>query len=42
MGEALQSLNRILQYRQQRDRADVQESLAFMQFAQQKRAYDVK
>ena len=42
MGEALQSLNRILQYQQQRDRADVQESLQFMQFAQQKRAYDVK
>ena len=42
MGEALQSLNRILQYRQQRDRADVQESLQFMQAAQQKRAFDIQ
>ena len=42
MSQALQALNRILQYQQQRDRADVQESLAFMQFAQQKRASEVK
>ena len=53
MGEALQSLNRILQYRQQRDRDDVQEALQLMQFAQssklaeaqltqQKRAADIQ
>lgn len=42
MSQALQALNRILQYQQQRDRADVQESLAFMQFAQQKRATEIK
>ena len=42
MGEALQSLNRILQYRQSRDRADVQEALQFMQFAQQKKAFDMQ
>jgi hypothetical protein len=42
MASAIQALDRILQYRQQRDRADVQESLAFMQFAQQKRASEIK
>mgnify|MGYP003637430719 FL=1 len=39
---ALQSLNRIIQSQQQSERADVQEALGFMQFAQQKRANDIK
>jgi len=39
---ALQSLNRILQYQQARDRSEVQESLQLMQFAQQKRQFDMQ
>jgi hypothetical protein len=38
--EALQALNRILQYRQQSERADVQEALALMEFAAKKRVSD--
>ena len=38
--EALQALNRILQYRQQRERADVQEALSMMEFAAKKRVTD--
>lgn len=37
---ALQSLNRILQAQQQREKSDVQESLALMQFAQTKQSSD--
>jgi len=38
--EALQALNRILQYQQQRDRSDVQEALGLMEFAAKKRVSD--
>ena len=38
--EALQALNRILQYRQQSERADVQEALSMMEFAAKKRVTD--
>ena len=38
--EALQALNRILQYQQQRERADVQEALGLMEFAAKKRVSD--
>ena len=37
---ALQALNRILQYQQQRDRSDVQEALGLMEFAAKKRVSD--
>jgi len=40
--EALQSLNRILQYQQARERSEVQEALQLMQFAQQKRQLDMQ
>jgi len=40
--EAIQALDKILQFNYQRDRARVQESLAFMQFAEQKRQNDIK
>ena len=40
--EALQSLNRILQYQQARERSEVQEALQLMQFAQQKRQFDMQ
>ena len=40
--QALQALDKILTAQSQRKRADVQESLAFMQFAMQKRASDIK
>jgi len=40
--QALQALDKILQAQSQRKKADVQESLAFMQFAMQKRASDIK
>ena len=40
--QAIQALDKILQYRQQEKRADVQEALAFMQYGMQKRAADVK
>jgi hypothetical protein len=40
--EALQSLNRILQYQQARERSEVQEALQLMQFAQQKRQIDMQ
>ena len=39
---ALQSLNRILQYQQSRERSEVQEALQLMQFAQQKRQFDMQ
>ena len=39
-GEALQSLTRILQYQQSKDRADVQEALQLMQFASQRKVSD--
>ena len=39
---ALQSLNRILQYQQARERSEVQEALQLMQFAQQKRQFDMQ
>ena len=35
--EVLQSINRILQYNQQRDQLKVQEALGFMEMAQSKR-----
>ena len=38
--EALQALNRILQYQQQRDKSDVQEALGLMEFAAKKRVSD--
>ena len=38
--EALQALNRILQYQQQRDRSDVQQALGLMEFAAKKRVSD--
>ena len=34
--EALQAINRILQYNQQRDQTKVQEALGFMEMAQQR------
>ena len=40
--QAIQALDKILQYKQQERRADVQEALAFMQYGMQKRAADVK
>lgn len=40
--EAIQALDKILQFNYQKDRAKVQESLAFMQFAEQKRQNDIK
>jgi hypothetical protein len=40
--EVLQSLNRILQYQQARERSEVQEALQLMQFAQQKRQFDMQ
>lgn len=40
--QAIQALDKILQYKQQEKRADVQEALAFMQYGMQKRAADVK
>ena len=42
MASPIEALDKILQYQLQSDRADVQEALAFMQFAQQKRASEVK
>ena len=39
---ALQSLNRILQYQQARERSEVQEALQLMQFAQQKKQFDMQ
>jgi len=40
--EALQALNRILKHRETRERLKLQETLSFMQFAQQKRASEIK
>jgi hypothetical protein len=42
MGQALQALERIIDYNLQKKRADVQESLQFMQFAMQKKQADIK
>lgn len=39
--EAIQALDKILQFNYQRDRAKVQETLQFMQFAEQKRQNDI-
>ena len=40
--QALQALDKILQYKREDRKADIQQSLAFMQFAVQKRAADVQ
>ena len=42
MSSALQALERLIAYNQRNKRADVQESLAFMQFGLQKRAAEIK
>ena len=40
--QALQALDKILQYKREDRKSDIQQSLAFMQFAVQKRAADVQ
>jgi hypothetical protein len=40
--EALQAINRILQYNQQRDQSKVQEALGFMEMAQQKQLKEIE
>ena len=40
--EALQAINRILQYNQQRDQSKVQEALGFMEMAQQKQFKEIE
>ena len=40
--DVLRSVNRILQYQQERESRKVQESLALMQFGIQKRQADIK
>ena len=40
--EALQAINRILQYNQQRDQTKVQEALGFMEMAQQRQFKEIE